>query len=77
MDFHDPNQVLLVIIIGWICGIQRMDGRAHGSFKNIYKLYHSLKKTKKIILSQSTMAASLDSNLCIQGNQYPREKKGK
>lgn len=47
MDFHDPNQVLLVIIIGWICGIQRMDGRAHGSFKNIYKLYHSLKKTKK------------------------------
>lgn len=76
MDFHDPNQVLLVIIIGWICGIQRMDGRAHGSFKNIYKLYHSLKKTKKI-LSQSTMAASLGSNLCIQGNQYPREKKGR
>lgn len=23
------------------------------------------------------MAASLDSNLCIQGNQYPREKKEK
>lgn len=51
MDFHDPNQVLLVIIIGWICGIQRMDGRAHGSFKNIYKLYHSLKKTKKNIVA--------------------------